>query len=122
MALSDPITITDGTAGQIFNKIRDEVQGSVRLNDASTPSLPEQIVIRHTASGKGADSVDRHLVQVSKVKKDAVTGKLSTAILNLTFAVPRDGNWTTTEIQRLSTILVNTITPTLLPKIIRGES
>lgn len=81
---------------------------SRRIDAASTLTEPKLLVIKHTTSGKGADVVDRHLVQFSQTEEGA-GGTPRTAVVNFTMAVPRDSAITSAMIYDLASNLIDLI-------------
>lgn len=133
MAFTDTLTLddTDGTDTVYALQGRD-LSGSSRINVATTASEPSLLVIKHSKSGANANIVDRHLVQFSTTDNDS-DGIPRTAIVNLTLAVPRSQNITTTMITDLVSNLIDFVADggftssgiagtTALQALLRGES
>lgn len=54
-----------------YSQISLENSKSVRRDSNRDLATPRTLVISHTASGKGLDTVDRHLIRFNDVKEDA---------------------------------------------------
>jgi hypothetical protein len=90
MAYADPITVDNASnVATNFSRTSTALGESHYVNGASSPAEPEGLIIKHQVSGKGADQVDRHLVQYYHTEINA-DGKPRVAVINLTIAVPRD--------------------------------
>lgn len=88
--LSSNLTITGGfpSAAANFVEVTNGVtDGSVRIAKEFPLSQPVKLTIRHSASGKSNEIVDRHLVSITKVVPNGAT--LATYTCNLTIAAPR---------------------------------
>lgn len=111
---SDTVTIsptapTIGTGSDVdFVTIGQGAQSRERLNDDTTLSDPEKLIIKHqqTGSEKTGNLVDRHLISLSRVERDS-DGNPHTCVVNLTIAVPRNGLFSTVEVERQLSILEN---------------
>lgn len=89
MSFTDTLTLDDATGDAVtYALIGRDLNGSSRINTATTATEPANFVIKHSRSGANSNVVDRHLVQVTKTKSDTA-GVSRTAIVNLTIAVPR---------------------------------
>lgn len=122
MALADPI-VTQDPSEVTWSVIKSTNDGKVRMNVATDLSTPELMTIRHSQSGKGPSAVDRHNIVISRTEKDSETGQLSTASVSVTYTVPRSGLFTQTEVERLNTMIQETIAEgTNLARLLRGES
>jgi hypothetical protein len=114
MALSDPLSIspttpTIGTGSDVDFVVTSRAGSSCeRLNDATTLSDPEKLVIKHQVTGteKQGNLVDRHLVQLSRVERDS-DGVAHACVVNVTMSVPRNGLFSTAEVTRQVAILAN---------------
>jgi len=78
---ADGTDVTYGRVGSLQN-------GSKWIDKATTLTAPGLMNILHNVTGKGADAVDRHLVQMTRTLADAA-GVPRTLTLNFTLAVPR---------------------------------
>lgn len=79
------------------------------------------MTIRHSLQkNKAGDITDRHLVQFSSTKADA-SGAQSTATLNFTLAVPRNGVVDRNEINHLIAFLVDFLDTDKVDAILRNE-
>jgi len=95
-----------------------------RLNGATTISEPEHMVINHFVQGSesAGNLADRHLLQFSRVEKDAA-GKAYTMTFNGTLLVPRTTLFTSAEARRLVNLAANfMMTSTNLDRFLTGES
>lgn len=128
--LANDITLDkkDGT-DVVFKLIRNNQDGTMRLDSASSLALPNMLVIKHSVTGKSPNQVDRHLIQINKGVQSS-TG-IVTANLNFTLTVPRDAAVTPTIIHDMVSHLVDFLqdgavtglaTTANLDAILRGES
>jgi len=98
MAFTDDLVLDDVSGDDVTYRLTSrDGSGSKRIDVATTLSEPAFLSIRHSASGKGSDIVDRHLVQFTRTKNDS-NGTPRTLTLNLTVAVPRNSAITSTII------------------------
>lgn len=89
MNLAADLVLDDADGTDItFRRTASLPSGSDWIDIATTLSEPGRMKLNHSTQGKGADAVDRHLVQFTRVKLDA-TGIPRTLTLNFTLAVPR---------------------------------
>jgi hypothetical protein len=106
--------------------------GARRIDTASTLTEPRTLEIKHTASGKGAAVVDRHLIAAVSQQADAA-GIPYRATVNLTIAVPRNAVFSNTDVADLISYVVDFISDggfsgsgiagtTNLLAVLRGES
>lgn len=106
--------------------------GSRRINIASSLSQPEVLEIKHSSSGKGATTVDRHLVSAFKTVNNGAGVPLKGGV-NLTFNLPRDPAFDPEFIFDLLSVIVDLVTDggfgdsgmtgnTTATAILRGES
>jgi hypothetical protein len=87
--LTANLSLDDASGDEItFNLQVYLPDGARRIDIASTPTEPRLFEIKHTTSGKGAATVDRHLVSVSSTKLDGA-GVPQKGIVNVTFTQPR---------------------------------
>lgn len=124
--MTETLTINDGSSDLDFVLNKTMNDGRTRINDATDLLTPELLTIRHTVAkgGQGNPSeatVDRHLIQISSVARDAETAKEYTAIVNLTLAVPRTSVFDTAAVTRLYTLVQNTVA-SRVAAILRGEA
>jgi hypothetical protein len=98
MAFTDDLVLDDVSGDDVTYRLtaRDG-SGSKRIDIATTLAEPAFLSIRHSQAGKGADIVDRHLVQFTRTKNDT-NGVPRTMTVNLTVAVPRNTAFTSTII------------------------
>lgn len=133
MAFADPLSLENAfNAANSFVRTNQDAKGSSFIDSASTPTEPRGLVIRHQVSGKGAEAVDRHLVQAYYTKLDAETIP-RTGIVNVTLAMPRNAVITNTIMYNLVSNLIDLLTAqqwaglqagmttTWLDKLLRGE-
>lgn len=105
--LSSNLSLNNAAAAsKTFVLISQDGTGTVRVDNSTTASQPRKLTIRHTASGKGASAVDRHLLQFSTEKLDAA-GNTHVATVNLTMAIPRASAITQTDIDDLVAFVKN---------------
>jgi len=113
-----------------YRLVSQDSTGSRRIDIATTLSLPATLSVKHSVSGKGADTVDRHLVQFVRTYQDAA-GKSVQLVTNFTVAAPRNSAVTAAvvadEICRLIDFLssggVTTLASTAnIESLLRGES
>jgi len=89
MAFSSTLTLDDASGDDIsFVLVKTNGDGTSRIDSASTLALPQSLNIKHSVTGKGADAVDRHLVQI--VKSVSATPANVQIVGNFTIAVPRN--------------------------------
>jgi len=109
-----------------------DLNGSNRINTATTLSEPTSLVIKHSKSGNGPNTVDRHLVQFSVTQIDD-EGVPRTAIVNFTMAIPRSEALTFANVTDIVSNLIDFISDgsfsgsgiggtVALTALVRGES
>lgn len=87
--LTSTLLLDDASGDEItYVLISQDATGTVRLNSASTNAEPQALSVKHSKSGSGINTVDRHLIQLSKTVLDA-NSVARTAIVNFTMAVPQ---------------------------------
>lgn len=123
--MTETLVVNDGSADVNFVATKSTATGRERINDSTDLLAPELLVVRHDVSQGGNGNpkgcvVDRHLLQVSCVKRDATSEEAYTATINVTLAVPRSSNFSATDIERLHTIAKNAST-SHLTALLRGE-
>lgn len=90
MALSDSLVLDDVSGDDVtYSKIAPLGGGSRRIDVATTAASPAILAIKHSATGKGADAVDRHLVQFTRTLPDT-NSVPRTLTVNFTVAIPRN--------------------------------
>lgn len=90
MAFTSDLTLDDASGDDVvYRLVSQDSQGTRRIDVATTLSAPAYLAIRHSLAGKGADAVDRHLVQFTRTLVDS-NGVPRTLTVNLTVAVPRN--------------------------------
>lgn len=90
MAFTDELVLDDADGTDVTYRLRSrDLNGSQRIDIATNAQNPGLLSIRHSATGKGSDAVDRHLVSLTRTLTDAV-GKQVTLTVNFTMAVPRN--------------------------------
>lgn len=87
--LANDITLDkkDGT-DVVYRLINQDGTGSRRIDVTTNLAAANLMTIRHSAQGKGADAVDRHLIQFSKTVQGSAAPR--TLTVNFTVSVPRD--------------------------------
>jgi hypothetical protein len=131
VAFTDDLVLDDVSGDDVTYRItgRDS-GGSKRIDIATTLSAPAFLSVRHSSTGKGADTVDRHLVQFTRTLVDA-NGVPRTLTVNFTVAVPRSAVMTNTvvadQIMNLLDLLASGGLSTLastanIDALLRGES
>lgn len=133
MSFTDTLTLDDATGDAVeYALVGRDLNGSSRINTATTATEPSNFVIKHSKSGSGSNMVDRHLVQVSKTLSDSA-GVSRTAIVNFTMAVPRSSVITQAHVIDMVSNLIDFIAnggfsdtgiaaTTNLTALLRGES
>jgi hypothetical protein len=90
MSFTSDLVLDDASGDDVTYRLTStDAQGSKRIDIATTLAAPAFLAIRHSAAGKGADTVDRHLVQFTRTLADS-NGVPRTLTVNLTVAVPRN--------------------------------
>jgi hypothetical protein len=133
MSLSDTLTLDNATGTEVVYALQGrDNSGSRRIDQASTLTAPNNLVIKHSRTGNGANAVDRHLVQFTRTELDAL-GLARTAVVNLTIAVPQSTVFSSTEVLDMVGNLVDLISDggfsgsgfagtTVLTQLLRNES
>jgi hypothetical protein len=131
MAFTDDLVLDDVSGDDVTYRITGrDASGSKRIDIATTLSEPAFLAMRHSSNGKGADTVDRHLVQFTRTKLDA-NGIPRTLTVNFTLSVPRNAVITSTviadQVMNLLDLLASGGLTTLastanIDAILRGES
>lgn len=82
-------TLDDASGDDVvYALISQDGTGTRRIDTASNLAFPGTLSIKHSVNGTGAQAVDRHLVQLSRVV-EATSGP-KTLVCNFTISVPRD--------------------------------
>lgn len=90
MAFTSDIVLDDASGDDVTYRLTSsDANGTKRIDIATTLAAPSFLAIRHSQAGKGADTVDRHLVQFTRTLVDS-NGLPRTLTVNLTIAVPRN--------------------------------
>lgn len=128
--LSNDLTLKNaGGVDVIYRLVSQDQTGTRRIDVASTLALPSMLIIKHSMSGKGALTVDRHLIQLNKTLATALSSVVLNA--NFTLTVPRDVAVTPTSIHDIVSNMLDmltdgtytgTATTPTLDAILRGES
>lgn len=133
MSFTDTLTLDDATGDPVvYALVGRDLNGSSRIDTATTATEPSNLVIKHSKSGANSNVVDRHLVQVSKTLSDSA-GVSRTAIVNFTVAVPRSAVITQAMVFDMISNLIDFISDggfsdtgiagtTALTALLRGES
>jgi hypothetical protein len=113
-----------------YKLIKSSSDGTTRIDVATNATAPALMTIKHSVSGRGADAIDRHLVQFSRTVLET-SGAQRTATVNFTVAVPRSSVITSTIVKDLICNLADLIadgviasmaTTNTLDALLRGES
>lgn len=89
MSFAADLVLDDASGDDVtYRLVSTDNQGTRRIDIATNLSAPAHLAIRHSTTGKGADIVDRHLVQFTRTIVDS-NGSPRTLTVNLTMAVPR---------------------------------
>lgn len=129
MAFDAALVLDDASGDDVtYNLTSTGVQGTTRLDAATTLAAPGMIKISHTTTGKGKAAIDRHLVQCSRTLVDSTSE--ATLVVNFTIAMPRNTLITEQivydQVANLIDFLMSgglsTLTTTNVQKLIRGES
>lgn len=94
------LTINNGAATPVaksFVQVVLNPTGSVRQDSSSTVTSPVRMIINHATQGKGADIIDRHLLQFTTARPNSL-GVNRTLTTNFVLAVPRDSIITATDV------------------------
>jgi hypothetical protein len=87
--LTQNLTLDDASGDAVAYNLQVYLpDGARRIDVASTPTEPRLLEIRHSTSGKDANTVDRHLISASVTKVDGA-GTPRKGIVNLTLTQPR---------------------------------
>lgn len=131
MAFTSDLVLDDVSGDDVTYRLTStDAGGSKRIDIATTLQEPAFLSIRHSLTGKGADAVDRHLVQFTRTKTDA-NGIPRTLTVNFTMAVPRSSVITAAlvadQVQNLLDLLSSGALTTLastanIDSLLRGES
>jgi hypothetical protein len=131
VAFTSDLTLDDASGDDVvYRLVSTDNQGTRRIDIATNLSEPAFLAIRHSQSGKGADLVDRHLLQVTETKIDS-GGTPRTLTLNITLNVPRNAIVTSQMVKdRLTNLLdlltdgaiASLATSANIDSLLRGES
>lgn len=130
MFASDIVLDTVSGVDTTYRLVSQDAGGSKRIDIATSLAAPATLAVRHSVSGKGADVVDRHLVQLIRTYVDTA-GKAVQVTSNFTLAVPRNTAVTAAlvadEVARLIDFLSSGTLVTLtsvanIESLLRGES
>lgn len=89
MAFSSTLTLDDMSGDDIaYVLTKTAADGTTRIDDQTTLSLPGLLNIKHSTSGNNGQAVDRHLVQISR--SVSATPANVAVVANFTLAVPRN--------------------------------
>jgi len=100
--------VLDDAAGvkTTFNLTTYTSDGAKRLATSTSLAQPLAFEIKHSSTGKGNSVVDRHLISASRVVNNAA-GVPQKAVVNVTFALPRDTAVGNTDILNLFANIVD---------------
>jgi|SwirhirootsSR3_FD_contig_123_54177_length_2123_multi_4_in_2_out_0_2 hypothetical protein len=113
----------------VYRLVSNSVDGSRRIDIASTLALPAVLNIKHSVTGKPPLLTDRHLIQISKTIPAAIG--TATCVVNLTITVPRDAAVTSTVVHDVLANLIDLLldgglstlaTSANIDALLRGES
>lgn len=131
MAFTSDLVLDDVSGDDVtYRLVSTDAGGSKRIDIATNLTAPAFLAIRHSTSGKGADAVDRHLVQFTRTVADS-EGTPRTLTVNFTLAVPRSSVITATiiedQVANLLDLLMSGGLTTLasvanIESLLRGES
>lgn len=131
MAFTADLTLDDASGDDVvYRLVSTDNQGTRRIDVATNLAAPAHLTIRHSTAGKGADVVDRHLVQFTRTVVDA-NGSPRTLTVNFTMQVPRSSAVTSQivkdQIMNLLDLLSDGALTTLataanIDALLRGES
>lgn len=89
MALASNITINNAAnVARSFNTTSVEPNGTIRKEVSSSVMEPERMIVRHSVQKRGKTTVDRHVVNFSKERTDAL-GETQKTEVNVAFVRPR---------------------------------
>ncbi|DAD51881.1 TPA_asm: coat protein [ssRNA phage Gerhypos.1_24] len=89
MNFSADIVLDDADGTDVtYRRVGSLQNGSRWIDTATTLTAPALMEVLHNTTGKGADTVDRHLVRMTRTIADAA-GVPRTLTVNFTLAVPR---------------------------------
>jgi hypothetical protein len=94
------ISILNGAATPVaksFVQVVLNPTGSIRQDSSSTVIAPTRMIINHAVQGKGADTIDRHLLQFTTARVNSL-GVSRTLTTNFVLAVPRDSIITASDV------------------------
>lgn len=130
MAFSSTLTLDDASGDDVeYVLVKTNSDGTSRIDVASSIALPGLLNIKHSASGKNGDAVDRHLVQLSRVVPASPAPV--TVVVNMTLAIPRNAAVTPEIVYNLVANLLDFsmsgnfssfMSTTNLDALLRGES
>lgn len=130
MAFSDDLTFTDNSAvAHTFSRQVTEPSRCTWIDTATTASEPTTVRVAHRREALKdlpGEYQDRHTVEFTMVKKDAVTGKPYKIVIGFNVQMPLTGPLTRTEIDHLRSYIKNStngflVSNTLIDKLLRSE-
>jgi hypothetical protein len=104
MSLGDPLVLKDSAAAdhnfdiQSSTILKDGTVMTTRVDRASSPVEPLNLIVKQNITGKGTARVRRTLVQITNVQISATTGLPSQLTTNLSWVYPLNGELTTTDV------------------------
>lgn len=121
---SDLVLADNAAANKTFSLRKTEGFNTERIDQSTTQAEPRLCLIKHSSQGKKGTSeqADRHLVSFSVTKKDATTGIMSTAVLNITLVVPVMGPLVRADFDHLIAFGKNFLVTANVDKWVRNES
>lgn len=127
MAFTEPYSVNDNSATlQSFTRTGSLPTGSDWVENDATSSNRRSMKVRHSnvAASKtpGGKPVRRHLLQFVHEKWNATINKWESATINVTLTVDPQSSITAAEIYDLMAFEKNSLTTTIVDKLIRDET
>lgn len=121
MSFDENLTLKNGLqADVVFTRLTGSENKSLYTRTDRNVGEPVNLQIANTMAPAGYSGNDKQLVKVNAVKVDAVSGKLDTAVVNVTVSASR--RYTTSELLDLVEHAKSFLTEANLVKLRRGES
>lgn len=120
MSFDTTLTLKNGLQADVtFIRLSDNDAKSLYTRSDRNVGEPVNLQIANTMAPAGYSGNDKFLVKVNAVKVDAVSGKLDTAVVNVTVSASR--RYTNAELLDLTEHAKSFITESNLVKLRRGE-
>lgn len=120
MSFDQNLTLKNGLQANVtFIRLTDNDSKSLYSRSDRDVGEPVNLQIANTMAPAGYSGNDKFLVKVNAVKVDSTTGKLDTAVVNVTISASR--RYTTTELLDLVEHAKSFLTEANLTKLRRGE-